>query len=269
MDYKGLIEWLYYVEDKFRKEREQRRDFDYVSLEEKTIQMAVEGLLPGFSNLMVTTSPLNLAVDINDRGVDKTCFVDEQLSDGYKIVLVLVLNLVSRILEANGALPDATPRSLLASDGIVLIDEIDLHLHPSWQQRIIGDLTRTFPNIQFIVTTHSPQVISSVKGESVFLVNDGEMQPLGTGRQTCGLDANQLLTDVFGTPFAAECKERAGARRICPSVGDGVVRNGQRRGNVQAAGKVFWRQGPRCGIAAIQAESDFESKHVRESSCVN
>ncbi len=206
LDYKGLIEWLYYVEDKFRKEREQRRDFDYVSLEEKTIQMAVEGLLPGFSNLRVTTSPLNLAVDINDRGVDKTCFVD---SDGYKIVLVLVLNLVSRILEANGGLPDATPRSLLASDGIVLIDEIDLHLHPSWQQRIIGDLTRTFPNIQFIVTTHSPQVISSVKGESVFLVNDGEMQPLGTGRQTCGLDANQLLTDVFGTPFAAECKERA------------------------------------------------------------
>ena len=138
----------------------------------------------------------------------KTCFVDEQLSDGYKIVLVLVLNLVSRILEANGGLPDATPRSLLASDGIVLIDEIDLHLHPTWQQRIVGDLTRTFPNIQFIVTTHSPQVVSSVRGTSVFLVTDGEMQPLGTGRQTCGLDANQLLTDVFGTPFAAECKER-------------------------------------------------------------
>lgn len=208
LDYKGLIEWLCYVEDKLRTEREQRRDFDYVSLEEKTIQMAVEGLLPGFSNLRVTKRPLNLAVDINDRGADKTCFVDEQLSDGYKIVLVLVLNLVSRILEANGGLPNATPQSLLASDGIVLIDEIDLHLHPTWQQRIIGDLTRTFPNIQFIVTTHSPQVVSSVKGASVFLVTDGEMQSLGTEKQTCGLDANQLLTDVFGTPFAAECRER-------------------------------------------------------------
>ena len=208
LDYKGLIEWLCYVEDKFRTEREQRRDFDYVSLEENTIQMAVEGLLPGFSNLRVTKNPLNLAVDINERGVDKTCFVDEQLSDGYKIVLVLVLNLVSRILEANGGLPGATPKSLLASDGIVLIDEIDLHLHPSWQQRVIRDLTRTFPNIQFIVTTHSPQVVSSVKGTSVFLVNDGEMKSLGTEKQTCGLDTNQLLRDVFGTPFAAECRER-------------------------------------------------------------
>ena len=105
-------------------------------------------------------------------------------------------------------MPGATPKSLLASDGIVLIDEIDLHLHPSWQQRVIRDLTRTFPNIQFIVTTHSPQVVSSVKGTSVFLVNDGEMKSLGTEKQTCGLDTNQLLTDVFGTPFAAECRER-------------------------------------------------------------
>ena len=208
LDYKGLIEWLCYVEDRLRTEREQRRDFDYVSLEEKTIQMAVEGLLPGFSNLRVTKNPLNLAVDVDDHGVCKTCFVDEQLSDGYKIVLVLALNLVSRILEANGGLPEATPESLLACDGVVLIDEVDLHLHPSWQQRIVDDLTRTFPNLQFIVTTHSPQVVSSVKGSSVFLVNDGEMEAIGAGRQTRGLDANQLLADVFCSSFAAECRER-------------------------------------------------------------
>lgn len=208
LDYKGLIEWMCYVEEKQKSELVQRRDFNYVSLEEKTIQKAVEGLLPGFSNLRVTYSPLNLVVDVKDGGVVKTCSIDEQLSDGYKIVLVLALNLVSRILEANGELPDATPESLLSSDGIVLIDEIDLHLHPSWQQRIVGDLTRTFPNIQFIVTTHSPQVVSSVKGSSVFLVNDGDMEVLGTARQTRGLDANQLLTDVFGSSFAAECKER-------------------------------------------------------------
>ena len=208
LDYKGLIEWMCYVEERLRAEQKHRRDFDYVSLEENTIQRAVEGLLPGFSNLRVTKNPLNLAVDVDDRGVCKTCFVDEQLSDGYKIVLVLALNLVSRILEANGELPGATPESLLASDGIVLIDEIDLHLHPSWQQRIVGDLTRTFPNIQFIVTTHSPQVVSSVKGMSVFLVNDGIVDAIGSAHQTRGLDANQLLTDVFGSSFAAECKER-------------------------------------------------------------
>lgn len=50
----------------------------------------------------------------------------------------------------------------MEGEGIVLIDEIELHMHPSWQRRILGVLKQLFPNVQFIITTHSPQVLGSV-----------------------------------------------------------------------------------------------------------
>ena len=60
------------------------------------------------------------------------------------------------------------------TDGIVLIDEVDLHLHPTWQQQILKDLTEIFPKVQFIVTTHAPAVISTVKSENVIMLDAGE-----------------------------------------------------------------------------------------------
>ena len=119
-----------------------------------------------------------------------------------------MINLVSRILEANGSLPGVTPDELLRTPGIVLIDEVDLHLHPTWQQRIVEDLRRTFPSIQFIVTTHSPQVVSSLKSSSVYVMKDFAVTSFKETMQTRGLDANQLLADVFGSSFAAHSEER-------------------------------------------------------------
>lgn len=231
LDYKKLIEWLCAVEDKQMREREALRDFDHFSIEERTIQRAVESLLPGFSNLHTTRNPLNLAVDANVGGVERRCLIDEQLSDGYKIVLALALNLVSRILEANGSLPTATPESLLSCPGVVLIDEIDLHLHPSWQQRIVGDLRNTFPNIQFIVSTHSPQVVSSLENSSVYVVRDGDVRSLKSVLQTRGLDANQLLSDVFGATFAAPSEERAALESYARELerGEGLTEEGDAR----------------------------------------
>lgn len=200
LNYKKIIEWFCYLEDKQRREKEIVRNWDYQSLEHRTIQLAVEKMLPGFSNLRTTLSPLDLIVDVKeDNTTVKTCRIDSQLSDGYKIVLVLVLDLVSRILEANAIIDGITPEKLLQSEGIVLIDEIDLHLHPSWQQRIIGDLQRTFPNIQFIVTTHSPQVVSSVHTESIRIVDNNQVK---TAIGSEGGDSSRILDDIFGTkPF--------------------------------------------------------------------
>ena len=163
LNYKKTIEWFCFLEDKQRREKEIVRNWDYQTLEHRTIQLAVENMLPGFRNLRTTLRPLDLIVDIEEAEQSfKTCRIDTQLSDGYKIVLVLVLDLVSRILEANAGIPGVTPEQLLRAEGIVLIDEVDLHLHPSWQQRLLGDLRRTFPCLQFIVSTHRPQVVSSV-----------------------------------------------------------------------------------------------------------
>lgn len=199
LNYRKLIEWMFSLDYEQLKKRDKTKQYDYVSIEHDTIQLAIERMLPGFSNLRIErekNEPLDLYVDIEENGTFKTCSIDSQLSDGYKIVLVLVLNLVSRILEANGNYPGITAEKLLECQGVVLIDEVELHLHPSWQQRIIPDLLRTFPNIQFIVSTHSPQVISSVPKECVRIINDAQLVPFET--KTNGAKAEQVLNEIFG-----------------------------------------------------------------------
>ena len=203
LNYKKTIEWFCFLEDKQRREKEVVQDWNYQTLEYRTIQLAVENMLPGFRNLRTTLGPLDLIVDIEEAEQSfKTCRIDTQLSDGYKIVLVLVLDLVSRILEANAGIPGVTPEQLLRAEGIVLIDEVDLHLHPSWQQRILGDLRRTFPCLQFIVSTHSPQVVSSVPKECVRIIDEGEVIPFDS--QTQGVESQDILAQIFGTAPAPQ-----------------------------------------------------------------
>jgi predicted ATP-binding protein involved in virulence len=91
--------------------------------------------------------------------------------------------------------PDPT-KNALEGEGIVLIDEIELHLHPQWQRDIIPRLTSTFPNCQFIVTTHSPQVLSNVKKENVFIVEDFQVYP--ADHPTFGRDSNSILSELMG-----------------------------------------------------------------------
>jgi predicted ATP-binding protein involved in virulence len=116
--------------------------------------------LDGFSNPTVEESPLRLRV--NKAG--EALYLD-QLSDGERSILAIVADLVRRLSLANPDIPDP-----LLGAGVVLIDEIELHLHPTWQRKVIEKLRTTFPNIQFIATTHSPFVIQSLRaGELINL----------------------------------------------------------------------------------------------------
>jgi len=91
----------------------------------------------------------------------------EQLSDGEKNLIALVGDIARRLSIAN-----PNKNNPLEGDGIILIDEVDLHLHPAWQRLIIPKLTELFPNCQFFITTHSPQVLSHVKPENIFLLKN-------------------------------------------------------------------------------------------------
>ena len=84
----------------------------------------------------------------------------------------------------------------LHGDGVILIDEVDLHLHPKWQRTVIARLIRTFPNCQFVLTTHSPLVISDTKDILCYLLDDGELTEM---TDLYGLDANQVLLKVMDT----------------------------------------------------------------------
>ena len=116
-----------------------------------------------------------------------------QLSDGYKGIVSLVADMAYRMALLN---PQFGENIIQKTDGIVLIDEVDLHLHPAWQHTILSVLTNIFPEIQFIVTTHAPAVISSVRSENLFILKDN--QAVDAASQVYGKDVNTILKEIMG-----------------------------------------------------------------------
>lgn len=112
-----------------------------------------------------------------------------QLSQGEKSLLALVGDIARRLAILNPSLDNP-----LQGEGVVLIDEVDLHLHPKWQQNLIDKLTKTFPNVQFILTTHSPHIVSDNPDVLVYALDDGQLHKFGN---VYGEDVNTLLNDVF------------------------------------------------------------------------
>ncbi|MDP3009394.1 MAG: AAA family ATPase [Methylococcales bacterium] len=99
--------------------------------------------------------------------------------------MALVGDIARRLAILNPALENP-----LEGEGIILIDEVDMHLHPKWQRIIIGRLNTTFPNCQFILTTHSPIVISEIPNLLCYSLNDGKLEKLSN---LYGMDVNQVL----------------------------------------------------------------------------
>ena len=116
-----------------------------------------------------------------------------QMSSGEKTMIALVADLARQITIAN---PNAT-KPLEIGTGIVLIDEIDLHLHPRWQRRIVVTLRELFPKIQFIITTHSPLLISTIDKKHVRIIKNNKIQ---NSPYTKGRDLNAVITEVFDEP---------------------------------------------------------------------
>jgi len=151
------------------------------------VRSAIAAFMPGFSNLRVQRKPrLHMAID-----KDGVTLNVSQLSQGEKSMMALVGDIARRLAMMNQSLDNP-----LEGDGIVLIDEVDLHLHPRWQRSLIRQLSETFPNCQFVLTTHSPLVISDAKDVLCYVLNDGELQE---HNGLYGLDANQVLLEVMDT----------------------------------------------------------------------
>ena len=123
------------------------------------------------------------------------------MSSGYVSVLGIVMDIAHRMVNLN---IDTTrePLNVLCTPGVVLIDEVDLHLHPKWQERVLEDLQHVFPNIQFIVTTHAPVVVASVKQrEQLRMLREGDNGRLHVdmpGSEVYGQTSARILEQVMG-----------------------------------------------------------------------
>ncbi len=125
------------------------------------------------------------------------------LSAGQKMMVGLIADITIKIVTQNASflteISDVDyvnhPYILRCTPGLVLIDEIDVHLHPKWQRQVVNDLKTTFPAIQFVCTTHSPIIISEAQAESIRLL---EPQTTRTPLVSYGLDANRVLDEIMG-----------------------------------------------------------------------
>lgn len=156
------------------------------------VRSAIESFMPGFSNLRVRRKPrLHMSIDKEGQTLNVL-----QLSQGEKSLMALVGDIARRLAMMNPNLE--TP---LDGDGIVLIDEVDMHLHPQWARTIINRLTSTFPNCQFVLTTHSPLVISDCKDVLVYSLENGVLTSVPS---QYGQDANSVLLEVMNSHIRNE-----------------------------------------------------------------
>jgi predicted ATP-binding protein involved in virulence len=185
INFKDFTKWFKDTED-LENERRLSDNIEYRDPVIESVRQAIYSLLgEGFKNLTFKRAINHMTICKSGQEL-----AVELLSDGEKSLLAMVGDLSKRIAEDYDD---------LEASALVLIDEIELHLHPAWQRMIIPRLAKTFPNCQFIVTTHSPQVLSHVDPECIHILDyDGDNVVVKRPESSYGLDSNRILEDILG-----------------------------------------------------------------------
>lgn len=219
-DFREMLEWFDLEESSELRDNKGVVSDDYAPFQSlEAVRAAVVGLLGDFSNPHFNQKHKFVL----QRNSDGAPMLVNQLSQGYQSMLALVMDFARRLAIANSHLEygddyaqnqifqaitdldellghnlhDPLQVALpMSAPAIMLVDEIDLHLHPSWQQRVLQDLMRTFPLTQFIVTTHSPQVLTTVPSECIRILDDGKVHAAPVGTE--GAEPGRLLTSTLG-----------------------------------------------------------------------
>lgn len=182
------LDYALYAKSKYSKNAAQ-----LIRLELACMQQAMVNCIPNVAEIGFDPNDWNeLMVHFNDE--EPKPF--SMLSEGFRNMLAIVGDIAHRCARLN---PDLNENILTETEGIVIIDEIDLHLHPNWQRSIVGNLKKTFPKIQFIVTTHSPFIVQSLKKEELINLNEG---------------AEMLETDPFRKSIEEVAEEEMGVENI-------------------------------------------------------
>lgn len=192
IDFRTFFEWYRDQEDFENETKIETGDLSYKDNALMAVRRAILAMLDDCSNLRVVRKP-RLEMKIDKQNVSLNV---SQMSDGEKCTLALFGDLARRLTLANPNKQDP-----LLGEGIVLIDEVELHMHPSWQRKVLSVLRETFPNIQFIITTHSPIVLSEAdENYNLFFVDnkDGKFS-IQKSQQLNGYDANAVLEQFMGT----------------------------------------------------------------------
>lgn len=168
----------------------------------KTVKTAIENCFE-IGNKDVSDVSINYSIKSKDIEVSyrKNNEIEKlplhMFSDGIRITLTMVADIATRMAKLNPQLLD----NVLETPGVILIDEIDMHLHPSWQSRIITSLLETFTNIQIITTTHSPIVISNIESEYLRILKNNEIMNPSTNYNR---ELDDIVNNIMETDYRPE-----------------------------------------------------------------
>lgn len=184
---------------------ESQKNNAYIYKQLELINGLVKKIFPDFNDfkLIQTTGVDEILLTYYNRDPINL----EQLSDGERVFLGLIMDIAYRLISLN-----PNRENPFEGSGIVLIDEIELHLHPKWQQSSVLILGKSFPNIQFIITTHSPQVLSTVDKKSIiYLKKDGVGE---VSYQSKGLMSSDVLELIMNTRSIPDVKEAQDLKKL-------------------------------------------------------
>ncbi|MDI5889164.1 AAA family ATPase [Flavobacterium yafengii] len=194
VDFNGVIEWLHNYDKELQYERE------FLGTREAVFE-AISTAIPylndvGYNNFY---HELEAVVTIDEKDLGRK--THSNMSDGLIAMLNLVAELAFRCVVLNGFLGNLAVKE---STGIVMIDELDMHLHPNWQKHVIRDLKSAFPKLQFVVTTHSPFIVQSLNSDE--LINLDKL----TDVNLQDLTVDEVATEVMGvdSEFSIENQEK-------------------------------------------------------------
>ncbi len=176
--------------ERFQASSESGAPFDSIDDDELAlVNSAIADAVEDAKGLKYDLKQKSLLIEWMTPGRQPTAF--ENLSDGQKAVIGLVADIARRMCLLNPQLGQDVTRK---TPGVVLIDELDIHLHPRWQRILTSGLKRAFPSVQFIVASHSPQVLGELQPEEIIL-----LRPEGTGHPqvSYGLTSNQILEEIM------------------------------------------------------------------------
>lgn len=178
------------------------REDDTTSLHEinsilNAIQKSIDHSMP---NVKVTYNTKIAEICVTDR--TGLSILYSKLSDGYRCMISLIVDICRRMITLN---PQLGESAIDKTPGVVLIDEIDLHLHPKWQKGVVSDLKTIFPKVQFIATTHSPFIIQSLKEDELILLSDAndEVEYVGESIE----DISENVMGVSNPQYSKEKEE--------------------------------------------------------------
>lgn len=219
-NFRTFFEWFREREDLENENRKyvdqlvKPEGFQFPDPQLEAVRKALAQFMPEFNNLTVRRNPLRMEVE--KHGARLTV---SQLSDGEKCLMAMVGDLARRMAIAN-----PVRNNPLDGEGIILIDEIDLHLHPKWQRMVIPKLVEVFPKCQFLISTHSPHVITHVQPEHLFMVRMmAEGLEVIRPVESYGKTVERVLEDLMGLETTRPADVAHALKQIYEQIAGGAL----------------------------------------------